>query len=61
MKRLDRSCKVCGHPKRNHCARSSQLFVHGLGRCNNCGTLEMYHNFKLDNLKYLEEKSEKTL
>lgn len=53
MKRLDRNCKVCNHPKRNH-----RAFKHTraeAAKCNNCTILMMYHEFTLDNLKYLEE------
>jgi hypothetical protein len=56
MKRLDRNCKVCGHPKRNH-----RLYPNTVGKCHNCMGWVMLHNFILDNLKYLEEKSERTL
>jgi hypothetical protein len=50
---LKRVCKVCGHPKRNH--HSANVKV---AKCHNCSGWVMFHNFVLDNLKYLEEKSE---
>ena len=58
MKRLERNCKVCGHPRRNHRADGSHDRVMRAAKCNNCAVLEMYHEFVLDNLKYLEEAHE---
>ncbi len=55
MKRLERNCKVCNHPKRNHRAVKYSHVPCEAAKCNNCSVLMTYHEFKLDNLKYLEE------
>lgn len=59
-KRLDRVCKVCSHPKRNHRMVAGDKYSYTYVLCNNCHILAMYHLFELDNLKYLEEVDEQS-
>lgn len=59
MNRLERVCKVCSHPKRNH--RVDRRMPAEADKCNNCSVLMTYHRFKLDNLKYLEEANEQRI
>lgn len=58
MKRLERLCKVCSHPKRHHRGLKSLIFPVEAEKCNSCTILMMYHRFVLDNLKYLEEHAD---
>ncbi len=59
MKNLERRCKVCDHPRRNH---RDEYLMDGKGaKCYNCFSLRMSHEFELDNLKYLEEVNAKCL
>ena len=60
MKRLERVCKLCNHPKRNHRAARTCGLAYFPAKCHNCGGWVLWHEFKLDNLKYLEEVDEQS-
>lgn len=54
FKEINRVC-VCGHKRERHVGWIEDGCTH---LCNGCYAIAMIHNFKVDNLVYLQEKYE---